>query len=117
MAGSSTADLQVLRSEPVDAGPAFYVDFAVPEAYLAAERILSLMPAPCEWIPVMAGELAAGGWGAWRCAEEREIELSQFERTAATSSAQRNAGSMRTGTHSTSSLSSATTYAWGQARS
>jgi 2-hydroxychromene-2-carboxylate isomerase len=83
MAGSSTADLQVLRSEPVDAGPAFYVDFAVPEAYLAAERILSLMPAPCEWIPVMAGELAAGGWGAWRCAEEREIELSQFERTAA----------------------------------
>jgi 2-hydroxychromene-2-carboxylate isomerase len=83
MAGSSTADLQVLRSEPVDAGPAFYVDFAVPEAYLAAERILSLMPAPCEWIPVMAGELAAGGWGAWRCAEERDIELSQFERTAA----------------------------------
>jgi 2-hydroxychromene-2-carboxylate isomerase len=69
MAGSSTAS--------------FYFDFAVPEAYLAAERILSLMPAPCEWVPVLAHELAGGGWGAWRCAEEREIELSQLERTAA----------------------------------
>jgi 2-hydroxychromene-2-carboxylate isomerase len=82
MAGSSTADLQVLRPGPVEAGPCFYLDFAVPEAYLAAERILSLMPAPCEWVPIAAGELPAGGWGAWRCAEEREIELSQFERTA-----------------------------------
>ncbi len=67
----------------MDAGPAFYLDVAVPEAYLAAERILSLMPVPCEWIPVVDAELAGGGWGAWRCAEEREIELSQFERTAA----------------------------------
>jgi 2-hydroxychromene-2-carboxylate isomerase len=67
----------------VDAGPAFYVDVAVPEAYLAAERILSLMPVPCEWIPVVDAELPGGGWGAWRCAEERDIELSQFERTAA----------------------------------
>lgn len=41
-------------------GPAFYFDFAVPEAYLAAERILSLMPVPCEWRPVRAGALAGG---------------------------------------------------------
>ena len=41
------------------------------------------MPVPCEWIPVVDAELPGGGWGAWRCAEEREIELSQFERTAA----------------------------------
>lgn len=67
----------------MDTGPAFYLDVAVPEAYLAAERILSLMPVPCEWIPVVDAELPGGGWGAWRCAEEREIELSQFERTAA----------------------------------
>jgi 2-hydroxychromene-2-carboxylate isomerase len=67
----------------VDAAPAFYLDVAVPEAYLAAERILSLMPVPCEWVPVVDAELPGGGWGAWRCAEEREIELSQFERTAA----------------------------------
>ncbi|WP_354699966.1 hypothetical protein DSM112329_00224 [Paraconexibacter sp. AEG42_29] len=32
--------------------PAFYVDFASPECYLACERILSLMPVPVEWIPV-----------------------------------------------------------------
>lgn len=43
-----------------DAGPAFYFDFAVPEAYLAAERILSLMPVPCEWRPVRATALAGG---------------------------------------------------------
>lgn len=43
---------------PADTGPAFYFDFAVPEAYLAAERILSLMPVPCEWRPVRAAALA-----------------------------------------------------------
>jgi len=82
MAGSSTADLQVVQSGPVDAGPAFYVDVGVPEVYLAAERILTLMPVPCEWVPVLAGELPAGNWGAWRCADEREIELAEFERVA-----------------------------------
>jgi 2-hydroxychromene-2-carboxylate isomerase len=69
MAGSSTAE--------------FLFDLSVPEAYLAAERILSLMPGPCEWVPVLAFDLPGGGWGAWRCAEEREIELSQLERLAA----------------------------------
>ncbi|MFM8884058.1 MAG: DsbA family protein [Solirubrobacterales bacterium] len=39
--------------------PAFYFDLASLEAYLSAERILSLMPAPVEWIGVSAGELAA----------------------------------------------------------
>jgi len=43
---------------PPDAGPAFYFDFAAPEAYLAAERILSLMPVPCEWKPIRAPQLA-----------------------------------------------------------
>lgn len=71
-----------MRSGPVETGPAFYLDVGVPESYLAAERILSLMPAPCEWVPVLAGDLVAGGWGAWRCAEEREIELAEFERLA-----------------------------------
>jgi 2-hydroxychromene-2-carboxylate isomerase len=39
---------------------AFYFDFAAPEAYLAAERILSLMPVPCEWRPVVATRLPDG---------------------------------------------------------
>ncbi len=73
MAGSSTAD-----------GPAFYFDFAEPWCYLVAERILRTLPGPCEWRPVLAAELPGGlGFGAWRCAEEREIELSEFERAAA----------------------------------
>lgn len=87
MAGSSTADgLAVSRSSPAAAetgGPAFYFDFAAPEAYLAAERILAVMPVPCAWIPVRADRLPGGGVGAWRCAEEREIELAGIERRAA----------------------------------
>jgi 2-hydroxychromene-2-carboxylate isomerase len=72
-AGSSTAD-----------APAFYFDFAVPECYLVAERILPTLPVACAWRPVLASELGSGvGFGAWRCAEEREIELAQFERDAA----------------------------------
>lgn len=73
MAGSSTAS------------PVFYFDLAVPECYLVAERILHVLPVACEWRPVLAAGLdgAAAGFGAWRCAEEREIELEQFERAAA----------------------------------
>ena len=73
MAGSSTADQ-----------PAFYFDFASPQSYLVAERILRTLPVACQWRPVLASQLRGGiGFGAWRCAEEREIELAQFERTAA----------------------------------
>jgi 2-hydroxychromene-2-carboxylate isomerase len=73
MAGSSTADQA-----------AFYFDFASPESYLVAERILQVLPAPCAWRPVLASELRGGlGFGGWRCAEEREIELGQFELIAA----------------------------------
>jgi 2-hydroxychromene-2-carboxylate isomerase len=73
MAGSFTAD-----------APAFYFDLAVPECYLVAERILRTLPVACEWRPVLASQLPGGvGFGAWRCAEEREIELERFERVAA----------------------------------
>jgi 2-hydroxychromene-2-carboxylate isomerase len=39
--------------------PAFYFDFGEPRAYLAAERILQLMPGPAEWIPVDGAALGA----------------------------------------------------------
>ncbi len=66
MAGSSTAD------------PAFYLDLSSPEAWLSAERILALMPVPCEWVPVrMPFE------GGFRCAEEEDIFRMEVERTAA----------------------------------
>ena len=81
MAGSSTAsaDHRLRRRCPAQ----FYFDLASPEAYLAAERILALVPVACEWVPVLAAELPGGGFGAWRCAEERDIELGRVERVAA----------------------------------
>jgi len=39
--------------------PAFYFDLSSLEAYLSAERILSIMPAPVEWVGVSAAALAA----------------------------------------------------------
>ena len=68
-AGSSTA-------EPP--APAFYFDLSSPEAYLAAERVLRVVPQPCEWIPV-AMPFEPG----FRCAEESEIFRVEFERRAA----------------------------------
>lgn len=59
---------------PADDDPAFYFDFAAPDAYLAAERILSLMPVPCEWRPVAAARLP-GGLPA--------LDRDRIERTAA----------------------------------
>ena len=44
-----------------EALPAFYFDLGSPESYLVAERILSTMPVPCEWIPVRASALGGPG--------------------------------------------------------
>ncbi len=67
MAGSSTAS----------GHPAFYLDLSSPEAWLSAERILALMPVPCEWVPVrMPFE------GGFRCAEEEDIFRAEVERAA-----------------------------------
>jgi 2-hydroxychromene-2-carboxylate isomerase len=72
MAGSSTAD-----------APAFFFDLASPAAYVAAERALHSHPG-VEWVPVLAQALpGAESWESFRCAEERDIALSQIERTAA----------------------------------
>jgi len=52
----------------VDAPAAFYFDLASPTAYLVAERILSLMPAPCPWQPILARLLPdSEGFDAYRC--------------------------------------------------
>ena len=65
MAGSSTAE------------PQFYLDLSSPEAWLSAERVLALMPVPCEWVPVhLPFE------GGFRCAEESDIFRSEIERRA-----------------------------------
>jgi 2-hydroxychromene-2-carboxylate isomerase len=68
-AGSSTADAPL---------PAFYFDLSSPEAYLAAERVLRVVPQPCEWIPI-----ALPFEGGFRCASEEEIFRAEIERRAA----------------------------------
>jgi len=44
-------------AHPLDTDPAFYFDLGSPEAYLAAERILTTLPVACAWVPVRAAEL------------------------------------------------------------
>ena len=38
--------------------PLFFYDFASPDAYLAAERVMPVLPEVPEWIPVRLGGLA-----------------------------------------------------------
>jgi 2-hydroxychromene-2-carboxylate isomerase len=57
---------------------AFYFDLSSPEAWLAAERVLQVVPQPCEWIPV-----AMPFEPAWRCAEEAAAYREDLERRAA----------------------------------
>ncbi len=76
-AGSSTAD-----AAGAVAQPRFYFDLASPDAYLAAERVMHVLPEVPEWIPVRLDGLAAGGVGAFRCAEEELIYREDVEARA-----------------------------------
>jgi 2-hydroxychromene-2-carboxylate isomerase len=63
--------------------PAFYFDLVSPEAYLVAERVISLLPA-AEWIPVAAARLpGADTLEGFRCATDREAYFDRIERAAA----------------------------------
>ena len=64
-------------------GPAFYFDFASPDAYLLAERVLPTLPVATEWIPVLGAALpGAESYEAFRCADERDIVLDGFRASA-----------------------------------
>lgn len=70
--GSSTAE------PPVEAAPArFLFDLASPECWLVAERILTVMPVACEWVPVHAAP------PAFRCAAEVDALREDVARRAA----------------------------------
>jgi 2-hydroxychromene-2-carboxylate isomerase len=58
---------------------AFYFDFASPEAYLAAERVIQTLPFAAEWIPIRAPRAWSDGF---RCAEERAVAQGEIERVA-----------------------------------
>jgi 2-hydroxychromene-2-carboxylate isomerase len=62
----------------VSDAPVFYYDLASPDAYLAAERIVSVLGTVPEFVPV-----AFGGPDGFRCAEELEIYRADVERRAA----------------------------------
>jgi 2-hydroxychromene-2-carboxylate isomerase len=64
---------------------AFYFDFASPQAYLAAERVIQTLPFAAEWIPIRAPRAWDDGF---RCAEERAIAEGEIERVAAARSLQ-----------------------------
>ena len=68
---------------PAAAGPAFYFDLFSPEAYLAAERILQVLPAAAEWIPVSASALpGADTLEGFRCETDREAYFDRVARVA-----------------------------------
>lgn len=79
-------ELQVTQhegsSEPAGEHAAFYFDFASPDAYLAAERVLQVVGdrgLVAEWVPIRAPR----EWAVFRCATEEEIARSEIERVAA----------------------------------
>jgi 2-hydroxychromene-2-carboxylate isomerase len=63
---------------------AFYFDLRSPEAYLAAERALAVLPGPCEWQPIATSMLPqAESFESYRCEREGEIMRENVERRAA----------------------------------
>jgi 2-hydroxychromene-2-carboxylate isomerase len=66
---------------------AFYFDLASPLAYLAAERVLHVLPGPAEWRPILACALAGDGTrvedrGAAQQATHEQRLRSEIERHA-----------------------------------
>jgi 2-hydroxychromene-2-carboxylate isomerase len=56
------------------AAASFYFDLASPLAYIAAERVLQVLPGPAQWRPVLARELPSGeAFALHRCGEEEQI--------------------------------------------
>jgi 2-hydroxychromene-2-carboxylate isomerase len=63
---------------------AFYFDLRSPEAYFAAERALAVLPAPCEWQPILASMLPrAETFETYRCEYEVAAVRENTERRAA----------------------------------
>ena len=65
-------------------GPAFYFDLANPECYLAAERVIGVLPVAAEWIGISAPDLpGADTLEGFRCEADREAYFDRIARTAA----------------------------------
>jgi 2-hydroxychromene-2-carboxylate isomerase len=65
------------------AAASFYFDLQSPLAYLAAERVLHVLPGPAEWRPVLARELGgADTFDSFSCPEERHVFRAEVARRA-----------------------------------
>jgi 2-hydroxychromene-2-carboxylate isomerase len=63
--------------------PLFFYDLGSPYAWLAAERIDSLLPVPPVWIPVLLGGIfKATGRGSWAETGARTYGIAEIERRA-----------------------------------
>ena len=63
---------------------AFYFDLRSPQAYLAAERALRVLPGPCEWQPILARMLpSAETHEGFRCEQDALAMRENVERRAA----------------------------------
>jgi 2-hydroxychromene-2-carboxylate isomerase len=63
--------------------PQFFYDLHSPYAYLAAERIDSLLPEPAEWVPVFAPAIfKATGRTPWALSEKRDAGMREVEERA-----------------------------------
>jgi 2-hydroxychromene-2-carboxylate isomerase len=79
MGGSFTGELTSEAAER----PVFYYDLGSPYAYLAAERINSVLPVVPVWQPVLLGGLFKRfGRGSWADGTEREAGMAECERRA-----------------------------------
>ena len=73
----------------MDVPSAFYFDLGSPHAYLAAERALVALPAPCEWQPVLARLLpGAEHFDGYRCERDELVARENIERRASALSLQ-----------------------------
>src|SRR5439155_9259348 len=64
--------------------PIFYFDLGSPYAYLAAERIHSVLPEPPIWQPILLGGLFKRfGRGSWAETDQREAGMAEVERRVA----------------------------------
>jgi 2-hydroxychromene-2-carboxylate isomerase len=63
--------------------PTFYYDLGSPYAWLAAERIHSLLPVVPVWQPILLGGIwQRSGGGSWARTEQREEGMREVERRA-----------------------------------
>ena len=64
--------------------PTFYYDLGSPYAYLAAERITTVLPTPPVWQPILLGGIwKETGGRSWATTDRREEGMAEVERRAA----------------------------------